>query len=190
MSKKINVKILYPLLPFLTLFIFSNSVYAQAPTSFVSISVKLSLCGDYTIEGPEECEGEDLNGTTCESLGFQEGSLTCDPACSFNTFLCIPYPEPQIPETEEEDIEVTEEENLELTQLKQEDETKKNQFLKVFDKNGDGILTSDEIPTIVVTWINFWTKSKTNPLCDLNNDSKCDIYDFSILLYLIDNDGI
>ncbi|HCC67823.1 TPA: hypothetical protein DEP90_01245 [Patescibacteria group bacterium] len=181
MPQKINIKILVLVLPFFLLFIFFNSAYAQAPTSFVSISVKLSLCGDGIIEGSEECEGINLNDQTCNSLDFQEGTLSCDPACSFNTHLCIPYPPPETPNgpiVEEEQID----EVIETPT--------KNQFLEIFDENGDGILTSDEIPSIVITWVNAWTMSEENPICDLNDDLICNLYDFSILLYLIDSVGL
>ena len=50
-------------------------------------------CGDGVIEAPEDCEGDDLGGATCESLGhISGGSLSCDPACYFDKSACIPNP--------------------------------------------------------------------------------------------------
>lgn len=60
----------------------------------VSATIKISVCGNEIIEGGEDCEGEDLNGQTCESLGYGSGTLTCDIACSFDTSLCPPAPSP------------------------------------------------------------------------------------------------
>jgi len=36
----------------------------------------------------EECDGADLAGESCASLGFTNGTLSCTPACSFDTALC------------------------------------------------------------------------------------------------------
>ncbi len=37
----------------------------------------VSACGNGRIDGEEECDGEDLGGATCESLGFTAGALGC-----------------------------------------------------------------------------------------------------------------
>jgi 6-phosphogluconolactonase (cycloisomerase 2 family) len=39
------------------------------------------LCGNDTIEGNEDCDGTDLNGQTCESLGLGGGVLACSSSC-------------------------------------------------------------------------------------------------------------
>jgi len=36
----------------------------------------------------EQCEGDDLDGETCESLGEKAGQLACDDACNFDTSGC------------------------------------------------------------------------------------------------------
>ena len=48
------------------------------------------FCGDGLINAliGEECEGSDLNGVTCESLGFDEGTITCS-ECKLVKTLCI-----------------------------------------------------------------------------------------------------
>jgi len=48
------------------------------------------FCGDAVISPQidEECEGSDLNGATCQSLGFDEGSLTCSD-CKLVKTLCV-----------------------------------------------------------------------------------------------------
>jgi len=60
--------------------------------SFITATVKISVCGNGIIEGGENCEGDNLNNQTCLSLGYGPGNLTCDIACSFDTFNCSPLP--------------------------------------------------------------------------------------------------
>lgn len=46
-------------------------------------------CGDAVINADaEECEGSDFNGATCQSLGFDTGTLSCTDACTLSTALC------------------------------------------------------------------------------------------------------
>src|SRR3989338_8135473 len=61
----------------------------------VNATIKLSVCGDDIVEGSEDCEGSNLNGKACASLGYAGGDLTCDIACTFDTSSCIaPTPTP------------------------------------------------------------------------------------------------
>ncbi|MDD5731577.1 MAG: hypothetical protein PHU42_01680 [Patescibacteria group bacterium] len=46
-----------------------------------------AYCGDSVINGSEQCDGANLNGATCASRGFTDGTLSCS-ACSFNTTGC------------------------------------------------------------------------------------------------------
>ena len=48
------------------------------------------VCGNNVKEGSETCDGTDLAGQTCQSLGFSGGTLSCKPNCSdFNTMNCV-----------------------------------------------------------------------------------------------------
>lgn len=48
-----------------------------------------SICGDGIQAGPENCDGADLGGETCVSLGFDEGVLGCIvPLCAFDYSGC------------------------------------------------------------------------------------------------------
>ncbi|MBN2459264.1 hypothetical protein JXB28_03180 [Candidatus Woesearchaeota archaeon] len=49
------------------------------------------ICGDYAVNRlGEVCDGEDFAGTTCESLGFSGGNLSCiQETCQVNTSQCI-----------------------------------------------------------------------------------------------------
>ncbi len=47
------------------------------------------LCGNGVIEGNEQCDGDNINGFTCEALGYISGTLQCDAVtCTFDTQLC------------------------------------------------------------------------------------------------------
>ena len=46
-----------------------------------------ALCGNNIIEGSEQCDGTNLNGKTCASLGYTGGTLKCT-NCFFDTSGC------------------------------------------------------------------------------------------------------
>ncbi len=46
------------------------------------------VCGDQVIEGNEQCEGTDLAGADCVSLGFSGGDLACADDCTYDTGAC------------------------------------------------------------------------------------------------------
>ena len=46
------------------------------------------VCGNNILEGDEECDLTQLDGETCESLGFDSGQLACTLTCLFNTEPC------------------------------------------------------------------------------------------------------
>jgi len=77
----------------ITSFLVREEVKADLSTS-VNTTTKISICGNGVVEGGEDCEGIDLNGQTCESLGYGPGTLSCDIACSFDTYNCSPAPTP------------------------------------------------------------------------------------------------
>ena len=45
-------------------------------------------CGNAMIDDPEECDGAELGGATCESEGFVSGDLACAKDCTFDTSSC------------------------------------------------------------------------------------------------------
>lgn len=55
-----------------------------------------SGCGDGVVTAPESCEPanpqnddkSDLNGGSCEDLGFDGGSLNCSDGCAYDTSFC------------------------------------------------------------------------------------------------------
>lgn len=48
----------------------------------------VSVCGNGIVEGTETCDGTNLNGKTCASLGYTGGSLSCASSCTFDTSAC------------------------------------------------------------------------------------------------------
>ncbi|MCS7184258.1 MAG: dockerin type I repeat-containing protein [Patescibacteria group bacterium] len=47
------------------------------------------ICGNNLKEIREECDGIDLGGQNCVSLGYSGGALSCNSNCTFNTSQCI-----------------------------------------------------------------------------------------------------
>ncbi|MEE8147756.1 MAG: DUF1566 domain-containing protein [Longimicrobiales bacterium] len=55
-----------------------------------SCGVIASTCGNDIIDGNDDCDGPDLGGETCQSLGFGGGPLTCSVGCGLDVSGCIP----------------------------------------------------------------------------------------------------
>jgi hypothetical protein len=49
-----------------------------------------AFCGDGILSEGEECDGANLGGESCTSLGFIGGELACGPSCTFDESDCIP----------------------------------------------------------------------------------------------------
>lgn len=45
-------------------------------------------CGDGVIVSGEQCDTSDFGGTSCSSLGFSGGALSCTSSCTINTSAC------------------------------------------------------------------------------------------------------
>lgn len=56
---------------------YTVDIYAQVPG-----------CGDAQIQTGESCDGTNLGGSTCESVGFDEGTLSCSSVCTLITSSC------------------------------------------------------------------------------------------------------
>ena len=46
-------------------------------------------CGNGTVDPGEECDGSNLQNSTCASLGFSSGTLSCSSTCQFNVVSCV-----------------------------------------------------------------------------------------------------
>ena len=51
-------------------------------------------CGDGVLDPDEACDGGQLAGESCQSLGWDMGGLSCTPACEFNLIDCHNRPQP------------------------------------------------------------------------------------------------
>lgn len=47
-----------------------------------------ATCGNAIKEGTEQCDGADVGGMTCATLGFDMGVLACSATCQFDTTGC------------------------------------------------------------------------------------------------------
>ena len=47
--------------------------------------------GDHNTDD-EDCDGADLDGKTCEALGYDSGTLTCQTNCDFDVSACEGQP--------------------------------------------------------------------------------------------------
>jgi len=74
-------------LPVIYLSLNNYSFLANASSVNVS-AVIITQCGDGVIDPGEQCDGIDLGGATCQSLGYTGGTLSCKPSCEFNTSAC------------------------------------------------------------------------------------------------------
>jgi hypothetical protein len=74
----------------LTLFLKFGKTKAEISTTTVTVTV--SVCGNNKKETGEQCDGNDLGGATCQSLGYSGGTLSCRPDCTFNTSGCYTAP--------------------------------------------------------------------------------------------------
>lgn len=75
------------------LFFFLGLVNSVSATSYdVNIYARVEGCGDALIQSGEQCDGTNVGGSTCESIGFSAGTLTCSTACTFITSSCTLNP--------------------------------------------------------------------------------------------------
>jgi len=66
---------------------FSN-LKVSGQTGSVDGTVQVAVCGNDIKEPLEQCDGSDIGGKICETLGFDGGTLECLPSCQFDTFSC------------------------------------------------------------------------------------------------------
>lgn len=171
----------------------------------INVTVRISVCGDGVAEFPEDCDGGDLGGSTCRELGFFAGSLYCTYACEFETDNCFgvaPTATPSATNTPESKRKTETDggfisrsggaqvetgqliTNVIVPAIKRPRGVNKNLF--ILDGNGDGFIERFEIADVVGKWIEFFRNR--NHGCDLNDDIKCNLIDFSILMYHVDRD--
>lgn len=72
----------------LLIFLSSISFVYGGETKMINATVKLSVCGNDVAEPGEDCDNADINGYTCNSLGYTGGNLSCKIDCDFDTSSC------------------------------------------------------------------------------------------------------
>lgn len=186
-----------------------SHIFAQTSSTTVNATIKISVCGNSAVEGSEDCEGSNLNGKSCTSLGYSSGSLSCDIACSFDTSACIsPTPTPTNTPTPTTTATPTPSSSSSSNDLPSSTPTATDTpvpsptpnlpaSLELFDINGIGKILTSDLSEVVKLWVDEWKKSLTNEFgglaansdtkkCDVNSDKNCDMKDFSVLMYYVD----
>lgn len=184
-ARNIMQLIFFLTLAIILVFLRTTFVYANI-SGYLNATIKISICGNEIIEGGEDCEGENLNGQTCESLGFGPGTLSCDIACSFDTYGCSAAPSPTptptptstptpissptstpTPTTVASTLEVTPTSSPVSTTetvtptVTQSPVTKPALplFLTPFDPDGDGKIALKEIFVVAKSWVEEWREA-------------------------------
>lgn len=180
----------------LTLLIFPLLVSAQDASQVVSVTTGVNICGNEIIESPaEDCEGLNLNGQTCSSLGYTSGTLTCDIACSFITSACVAAsaspslaprntltpvtasPSPLFSPTPSPIVTVS---PATVNPLPRP-------LIALIATLDLDRLTLPDLRPVIQSWVDSWRSSPSVPTllakCDINTDATCDLTDLSIILY-------
>jgi len=196
---------LTPLFSAFILLFFLDIRYTEANSmKNVNVTVSISICGNKIIEGGEDCEGGNLNGQTCESIGYGPGTLSCDIACSFDTYSCSPAPTPTHTPNPTHHVSTTTTSLIPkpITTTSSPSPTTKSAlpaFLIPFDPDGDGKIALTDIYIVAKDWVEKWRQAileetiqgegviltKKEWGCDLNGDGRCDLKDFSVLLFYV-----
>lgn len=69
----------------------STMTSGQSTGGTMTGAVQTMTCGNGKAEGDEQCDGSDLKGMTCASLGMGNASamLKCNARCAFDTLMCF-----------------------------------------------------------------------------------------------------
>ncbi len=63
----------------------------HAPTTTTTGTATGPRCGDGVRQGSEACDGKDLDGASCASLGFSGGPLACGSDCTLDESGCVTW---------------------------------------------------------------------------------------------------
>ena len=66
----------------------SSTLGGQTTTTTTVTSSTAPTCGNGRLDRLEQCDGTNLFGRSCETLGFPGGELRCRPDCLFETSHC------------------------------------------------------------------------------------------------------
>ena len=80
-----------------------GEVGAYGATDCVGHTCGQGTCGNGIVETGEQCDGGNLGGQTCVTLGYSSGTLSCTSACAFDTSGCTITPPPTVEGLERDD---------------------------------------------------------------------------------------
>jgi len=172
----------------LTLLLVSLVIYSKAASSEnVNTTVNVGVCGNNIAEGNEDCDNTDLKGKTCKDLDYSGGTLSCHSSCTFDTSLCTSK---TTSGSNNKSTGGTQTSVYTETNTAAQTKPTLPEFLKLFDTNFDGRIDAGEILGATKKWYDSWKLSLSDTTskgegCDLDNNKRCDVVDFSILLYYI-----
>lgn len=86
-EKKLIFIILFFVIPFF-LWKLSFNFNQNASAALINATIRLGICGNNIKENEEDCDGNDLDGKTCQSFGHTQGTLSCYASCDFNFSNC------------------------------------------------------------------------------------------------------
>lgn len=66
----------------------TNPATTDPTTGGVDETGPVGACNDGKVDPGESCDLGDLDGQTCQTLGYSDGVLTCTIACKFDTSFC------------------------------------------------------------------------------------------------------
>lgn len=186
----------------------SGYVYSQTSSDDIVSTVNVSVCGNAIQEADEDCDTSDLGSSTCESVGFGPGTLSCNSACEFNTTACSPAPTatPTPIPTQTPTLVPTSIVSSAASTSSNNDESSNSvsvstvsplptqggniirvtpslnpipAVIRLFDLDNDGALTRNEIPNVVRRWFVVW-RSYINNEEVLSNQVELNETEYSI----------
>ena len=193
---------------------FVSKACSQSSLDSIDATIKISVCGNFLAEGGEDCDNDDLAGETCQSLGFSGGALACDIACDFDTSGCFtlaspsPSPSPEstnlsspAPATDVLSASPTVGSVSIFSPAPEKELSAKEpgrgslassslpSVVSFFDADSSGKIEIAEVFEAVKAWVAKWHSGKEEvDICDLNEDKRCDLTDFSVLLYYVESE--
>jgi len=173
----------------LALFLLVLALQKSLAASYTNITAttRVNICGNSLVETPaEDCEGTDLNNSSCIALGYAGGTLSCDISCAFDTFLCLSAtPTPSLaPSVAVGEVGSPPLPPIIVTTLS----TLPQKILSLMRQAGVDVLTqspSAPLRSVLLLWVESWREQATTT-CDINGDNDCNLVDISILLFYTD----
>jgi hypothetical protein len=77
------------LLSIFILLVISFITFSFARAADVQVTAIVPGCGDGIVSTGEQCDGANLNGASCATVGFSSGTLSCSTLCTFVTDACV-----------------------------------------------------------------------------------------------------